>query len=111
MRTSTTPSLGDSTRWSNSRLRTPPTAGRSGNGRCRPSVPRADDVELDELARRFDLCGGNIRNIALAAAYFAAEDGRPVAMRDLMRGVAREFLKLGRLVHTSDFAPYEAVLL
>jgi hypothetical protein len=76
----------------------------------RPGVPRADDVDLDVLAERFDLTGGNIRNVALAAAYFAAEEGRPVSMADLMRGTQREFLKLGRLYQESDFAPWGSVM-
>jgi hypothetical protein len=76
----------------------------------RPGLPRADDIDLDVLAQRFNLTGGNIRNIALAAAYFAAEDRRPVSMADLMRGTHREFLKLGRLYHPSDFAPYQELL-
>ncbi|OLE21101.1 MAG: hypothetical protein AUG44_28695 [Actinobacteria bacterium 13_1_20CM_3_71_11] len=76
----------------------------------RPGLPRADDIDLDVLAQRFNLTGGNIRNIALAAAYFAAEDRRPVSMADLMRGTHREFLKLGRLYHPSDFAPYQDLL-
>jgi len=76
----------------------------------RPGLPRAGDIDLDVLAQRFNLTGGNIRNIALAAAYFAAEEGRPVSMADLMRGTHREFLKLGRLYHQSDFAPYQDLL-
>jgi hypothetical protein len=76
----------------------------------RPTVPRAGDVDLDLLAERFSFTGGNIRNIALAAAYFAAHDDRPVGMADLIRATQREFLKLGRLGHPSDFAPYEDLL-
>src|SRR6266545_2925391 len=76
----------------------------------RPGLPRAGDIDLDVLAQRFNLTGGNIRNIALAAAYFAAEERRPVTMADLMRATHREFLKLGRLYHQSDFAPYQDLL-
>jgi hypothetical protein len=76
----------------------------------RPGLPRAADVDLDLLAERFHLTGGNIRNIVLTAAYFAAEEGRPVSMADLMRGTHREFLKLGRLYQASDFAGYEELL-
>ncbi|HSL33119.1 MAG TPA: ATP-binding protein, partial [Candidatus Limnocylindrales bacterium] len=42
-------------------------------GRNLPAgVPRADDVDLEFLARRFKLSGGDIRNICVAAAYLAA---------------------------------------
>ena len=76
----------------------------------RPGLPRAADVDLDLLADRFQLTGGNIRSIALTAAYFAAERARPVSMADLMRATHREFLKLGRLYQPADFTPYESVL-
>src|SRR4029453_600778 len=39
------------------------------------SAPVASDVEFTMLAKQFKLAGGNIRNIALLAAYLAAEDG------------------------------------
>ena len=44
------------------------------------ATPLAADVDLDFLAAQFKLSGGNIKNIALAAAFLAAADGRPVAM-------------------------------
>ncbi len=37
-------------------------------------MPRAG-LDLDFMARRFEISGGNIRNIALAAAFLGAEDG------------------------------------
>ncbi|HET9654871.1 MAG TPA: AAA family ATPase, partial [Kineosporiaceae bacterium] len=77
----------------------------------RPGVPRAPDVNLTAMAERFELSGGDIRNIALSASYFAAEEGRPVSMIDLFRGTIREYLKLGRLCRESDFLPYPELLL
>ena len=41
-------------------------------------LPQADDIDLDFLARRFKLSGGNIRNICVTAAYLAAAADRPV---------------------------------
>ena len=41
-------------------------------------VPLADELDPDYLARRFKLSGGNIKNVALAAAYLAAEADGPV---------------------------------
>jgi ATPase family associated with various cellular activities (AAA) len=75
-----------------------------------PLVPRADDLDLAFLARAFKLSGGNIRNIAVAAAYFAADEDRPVRMADLVRATGREYRKLGRMVVESEFAPYFALL-
>jgi ATP-dependent 26S proteasome regulatory subunit len=61
-------------------------------------VPLAPDVDLPALARQFRLSGGSIRNIALSAAFLAAEQGHPVSMRHLMRATRRELQKMGRLV-------------
>jgi SpoVK/Ycf46/Vps4 family AAA+-type ATPase len=62
------------------------------------SVPRASDVDLAEMARRFRLAGGNIRNILVSAAYLAAADGGAITMQHLLHGTRREFQKMGRLV-------------
>jgi SpoVK/Ycf46/Vps4 family AAA+-type ATPase len=69
-------------------------------------APRADDLDLDFLASSFELSGGNIRNVTLAAAFLAAADGRPISMADLIRGTGREYRKLGRLVTESEFGPH-----
>jgi SpoVK/Ycf46/Vps4 family AAA+-type ATPase len=71
-----------------------------------PGVPRAPDLDLDFCAQAFELSGGNIRSIALTAAYLAADSGRPVAMADLIRAVHREYRKLGRMVVASEFGDY-----
>ncbi len=71
-----------------------------------PGVPRAGDLDLDFCARAFELSGGNIRSIAITAAYLAADRGTPVSMADLVRGVRREYRKLGRLVVAAEFGEY-----
>lgn len=75
-----------------------------------PGVPRAADVDFDFLAERFELSGGNIRNIAVAAAFFAAGEGRAVEMTDLIRGTHREYRKLGRLCVEAEFGPWFATV-
>jgi hypothetical protein len=70
------------------------------------TAPLADDVDLDFLAERFKLAGGGIRNCALAAAFLAADDGGRVEMRHLIRAVALEYRKLGRLTLEADFAGF-----
>ena len=71
-----------------------------------PEAPRAHDIDLDFLARKFKLAGGNIRNIILSAAFLAAEDGRMITMEHLIRATRREFQKMGKLVVEGDFGPY-----
>jgi hypothetical protein len=70
------------------------------------TMPRAGDLDLDFLAESFKLAGGAIRNIAVAAAYASAEQGRPLSMADLIRATQREYLKMGRLCVESEFGPY-----
>ena len=70
------------------------------------SLPVAADLDLDFLAHRFRISGGNIRNIVAAAAYSAAAAGRPVAMADLIKGTEREYRKLGHLSTEAEFGPY-----
>lgn len=69
-----------------------------------PGVPRAAEVDLELLARRFRLAGGNIRNIIVSAAYLAAADGRTVTMTHLLHATRRELQKMGRLVNEADMA-------
>lgn len=66
-------------------------------------MPLKADVDLTVMAQQFKLAGGNIRNIALAAAYLAAEDGEGVGMKHLLQATKREFQKMGRLVNEDDF--------
>lgn len=56
----------------------------------------APDVDLPGMAKAFRLSGGNIRNVALAASFFAAARGGRVTGDDLLRGVQREYDKIGK---------------
>ncbi len=58
-----------------------------------PAATPTRGLDADKLAR-LDLAGGNIRNIALNAAFLAAEADEPVQMRHLLRAARREFAKL-----------------
>ena len=69
-------------------------------------VPLAEDVDLPALARQFRLSGGSIRNVALSAAFLAAEQSQPVCMHHLMRATRRELQKMGRLVSEEDNRRY-----
>jgi hypothetical protein len=71
-----------------------------------PRIPRNADVDLGFLAKSFVLSGGNIRNIALTAAFFAAEGDGFLHMEDLIWGVQREYRKLGRLLSETEFGPW-----
>jgi hypothetical protein len=71
-----------------------------------PEVPLAEDVDLLMLARQFRFAGGSIRNVALSAAFLAAEQQQPVSMRHLMQATKRELQKMGRLVNEDEYRRY-----
>ncbi len=53
------------------------------------------ELDMVKLAR-LNVAGGNIRNIALSAAFLAAEAGEPVDMAHLSRAARAEYAKLER---------------
>jgi hypothetical protein len=61
-------------------------------------TPVAHNIDFDDLASRFKLSGGNIKNIALASAFLAAEDGGVVNLDHLLHAVEREYQKMGKTV-------------
>jgi SpoVK/Ycf46/Vps4 family AAA+-type ATPase len=73
-------------------------------------VPVAGDVDLDYMARRFALSGGNIKNVVLAAAFMAAGNSGQIHMSHLIRATRREYEKIGRLCTENEFAPYQWAL-
>ncbi len=73
-------------------------------------APVAGDVDLDFLATQFKLSGGAIRNCSLAAAFQAADEGDEIAMRHLVRAVALEYGKQGRLTLEADFERFHELI-
>lgn len=59
-------------------------------------APLAEDVNFDVLAHEIQLAGGNIKNMALAAAFYAAGDGGVIRMKHLIQAAHREHQKVGR---------------
>ena len=74
------------------------------------SLPKADDIDLGFLASRFEIAGGVIRNVALTAAYRAAERGEKVSMAHLIRAMSAEYTKMGRLFDSSSLGEWAAAL-
>jgi hypothetical protein len=64
-----------------------------------PQAPLAGDVNMRELAQRYELAGGNIRNAALAAAYLAAAEDSVITRNHIHNAIRREHQKMGRLVY------------
>lgn len=61
-------------------------------------APIHQDVNIEEIANRYLLAGGNIRNAALAAAFLAATDGSVITRDHIRHAVRREHQKMGRLL-------------
>jgi SpoVK/Ycf46/Vps4 family AAA+-type ATPase len=59
-----------------------------------PETP-TEGLDVQKLAR-LNVAGGNIRNIALQAAFLAADEGGPVRMNHLLRAAYTECAKLER---------------
>ncbi|MGI0484859.1 AAA family ATPase [Pantanalinema rosaneae CENA516] len=66
-------------------------------------TPISPDVDFAAISEQFKLAGGNIRNIALSAAFLAAEAGEPVGMTHLLQSTRRELQKMGRLINEEEF--------
>jgi SpoVK/Ycf46/Vps4 family AAA+-type ATPase len=75
-----------------------------------PAAPLSPDVNFGFLARQFELSGGNIRNVALAAAFLAAESGGDIHMEHFILGTSRELQKLGKMPSRSEFREYYDLL-
>ena len=60
-------------------------------------LPIAGELEIEELAERFPLSGGYIRNSALRAAFLAAQENKPLCHDHLLRAIQLEYRELGKL--------------
>jgi len=60
-----------------------------------PADTPLGDISWHKLAR-LNISGGHIKNIALGAAFFAAEDSRRVEMKHLLAAARSEYGKLDR---------------
>jgi len=68
-------------------------------------TPVAKDIDFVFLSK-FKITGGNIKNIALSAAFLAAADSRTIKIEHIIRATKREFQKMGKLCTSADFGKY-----
>ena len=62
-----------------------------------------ENLQPTQLAQ-LNLSGGSIRNVAVHAAFLAAERGSPVTMADILRGARSEYDKLERPLTPTELA-------
>jgi SpoVK/Ycf46/Vps4 family AAA+-type ATPase len=70
-----------------------------------PETPTRD-LDIAQLAR-LNVPGGNIRNIALNAAFLAAAAGEPVGMKQLLQAARSEYAKLEKPLTASEISGWE----
>ena len=66
-----------------------------------PSGTPTDGLDHDKLSR-LNVAGGNIRNVALNAAFLAADEDQPVRMKHLLRAARSEYRKLEKPLTTTE---------
>ncbi|NEQ89160.1 MAG: ATP-binding protein, partial [Moorea sp. SIO2I5] len=67
-----------------------------------PEETPLEELDYDRLGR-FNFSGGSINNIALNAAFLAAQAGTPVTMELVLTAAKTEFRKLDILINLGDF--------
>ena len=73
-------------------------------------APTSEDIDWDFLARKFELSGGHIKNIVLAAAFMAAGEGEPISMRHLLQAAVSEMKKNDIVVVREELREYADLL-
>jgi hypothetical protein len=74
--------------------------------RAFPTATPLDGVEPEKLAQ-LNVAGGHIRNIALNAAFLAAESGEPVRMNHLLRATRKEYTKMEKMLSPGEVRGWE----
>lgn len=70
------------------------------------NAPCSPNLDLELLAQNFEITGANIRNIALTAAFLAADDKGIIEMVHLIRAMRREYQKMGQILRDKDLGQY-----
>ncbi len=74
-----------------------------------PVMAPTEGLDMERLAQ-LNVAGGNIRNIALNAAFIAADAGEPIRMEHLLRAARHEYAKLEKpLTSTEMRGWYETI--
>jgi AAA+ superfamily predicted ATPase len=70
-----------------------------------PEQAPLGEIDFDFLSR-LQISGGNIKNIALTAAFLAAESSAKVKMEHVVKAAKREFQKTGKVYGKEEFGKY-----
>ncbi len=72
-----------------------------------PAEAPLESLDLDALAR-LEISGGNIRNVALNAAFLAAQQQTTIQMKHVLHAARREYAKIDKLLTEAEFGPQYA---
>jgi ATP-dependent 26S proteasome regulatory subunit len=70
-----------------------------------PATMPTEGLDYAKLAR-LNVAGGSIRNIAVNAAFLAANDDRPVGMSHILHAARREYAKLARPLTAAEIGDW-----
>ncbi len=69
-----------------------------------PETPK-ESLEVNQLSR-LNITGGNIRNIAMSAAFIAADHDEAVTMDHIFQAAKNEYLKLEKTISGAEFGKW-----
>ncbi len=70
------------------------------------NAPCDSSLDLKFLAQNFEITGASIRNIALTAAFLAADDHEVIEMIHIIQAIQREYQKMGHVLRDRDLGEY-----
>jgi SpoVK/Ycf46/Vps4 family AAA+-type ATPase len=71
-----------------------------------PSHLLAEPIDFSALAKPFKLSGANIRNVALYAAFYAAEKDKRITKEHIIKALKNETEKIGSTVEEQDIRSF-----
>ncbi|MEN6350966.1 MAG: ATP-binding protein, partial [Syntrophomonas sp.] len=74
-------------------------------------TPLADDIDYNYLGKKFEVSGGSIKNMAVYAAFLAAERKRPVGMAEIITAARFEMKKTGKVLVQEEFPEYAGIFI
>lgn len=70
------------------------------------TAPLGNNIDWNFLAQQFELTGANIKNIALTAAFYAADNQTEITMSAIIFALKREYQKMGQILRDKDLKDY-----
>jgi len=74
------------------------------------SAPLSKDVDYGFLARKFEIPGGNIKNIAVSSAFQAASENSEITMKHIIKAAIHEQKKSNKVIVGEDLEEYSDLL-